>query len=177
VSITTNTKVPETSKENKTRRPTTLIVLVVVLVLLVAFGFWFFGQIYNKKNSDKETSTQKNSDEGCGPLIVEDGKVTGLAPFSPVVKAKIVGSFAKDKEVCHWTVNGQDYGTSKPYGDYCIRYGLTFRNVGDYKISYKVDGLKNCPQEITLKVTGLTEAQKASDLEIKRSGVQPEDLQ
>ena len=145
--------------------------LFMILVLVSAVLLWYLDQDTNNQKS-KQVAT-----EGCGPLVTEDSKIEGLSPYSPVVKAKISGEFPKDQEVCQWTINGKDYGTSRPYGNYCIRYGLTFHNIGDYKISYKVNGLENCPKETTLKVTGLSEAEKARLLEIKRSGIQPEDLQ
>ncbi|MDD5693551.1 MAG: hypothetical protein WC437_02935 [Patescibacteria group bacterium] len=150
-----------------------LVLLVAILIIVVFAAVIFFGYWYLRDK--KETKTAK-SNQSCGELVTEDGKKEGLAPYSPVVKAKISGNFDPSKEICQWSVNGKDYGKSKPYGDYCIRYGLTFYNIGDYKITNKIEGQENCPTETTLKVTGLTDAEKARQLTIKKSGMTAEDI-
>jgi len=162
------------NKASKNKSIFIIILIVCLIFILLAVGAFLIWQTYYKDINKNNSFNQKTTQSDCGSLITEDGKTSGLAPYSPVVKAKIVGTFPKDKAICHWTVNGEDYGTSQPYGDYCIRYGLTFYNVGDYKISYKVDGLENCTNETTLKVTGVTEAEAKRIIEIKKSGMRPE---
>ena len=125
--------------------------LILALIVLVALVIWWFVD----KDSEKKAA-EVNAAEGCGEITTEDGDTEGIGPYSPVVKAKISGDFPKDEEICEWTVNGEDFGKSVPYGEYCIRYGLTFYHLGEYKVSYKVAGLKNCPKEKTLKITSLT---------------------
>jgi len=149
-----------------------ILLVGLFLIILVLFGmiWWYSGQNVKNQKSKESVNT------GCGSLVTEDGKTSGLAPYSPVVKAKIVDSLPKDEAICQWTINGEDYGKSKPEGDYCIRYGLDFYRVGEYKVSYRVVGLENCSKEITLKVTGLSALEEARQLEIKRAGVRPEDL-
>ena len=107
----------------------TAILIIVVVTTVGFFSYWYFGDKSNKK---VETKTS-NEIQGCGELVTEDGKTKGTIPYSPIVKAKITGNYQKDVEVCQWTINGNDFGTSKPYGDYCIRYGLTFYMLGSIK--------------------------------------------
>ena len=152
---------------NKIKGKGQLILLTAVLIIVVVttigfFSYWYFGD--KNKNVVKKPSIET---QGCGELVTEDGKIKGTIPYSPVVKAKIIGNYQKDAEVCQWTINGNDFGTSKPYGDYCIRYGLTFYNVGEYKISYKVAGLENCPKTITLKIPGMTASKERGVYEVK----------
>ena len=143
------------SEKNNSNKYKILIIIVIVLVfiLLIAGVIWWL----ISKEKEKETVVKEVTTEGsCGEIFTEDGKTEGIGPYSPVVEAKITGTFPKDKEICEWTVNGEDFGKSAPYGNYCIRYGLTFNHLGEYKISYKVAGFKNCPKEATLKITSLT---------------------
>ena len=165
-------------RDSKLTKPIFIKLAFVLVILLVVVGVFFIWRWWDKRGDKLVQSPGLESTEmtGCGEIIVEGNKKNGLSPFSPVLKAKITGNFNKDKEVCNWTVNGKNHVNSQPYNEYCILYGLTLYNVGDYRIGYKVNGLINCPKEVTLKVTGLTEKEKARQLEIKVSGVRPEDL-
>ncbi|MEI7690816.1 MAG: hypothetical protein WCI63_04305 [bacterium] len=136
-------------------------------MLLIAGALWW----WTSKEAEKKTQAEKAKAEaelGCGEITTEDGKYEGVGPYSPVVKAKIAGDYPKEQEICEWTVNGEYFGTSEPYGDYCIRYGLTFFHLGEYKVSYKVAGLNNCPKEKTLTITSLTPEETIRQKEAKQ---------
>lgn len=153
-----NIEVADTSSNRKKLLLIIGLVLVLVLIILALCWWWF-----SKKTDEKaqEAKAKAEAESGCGDITTEDGKYEGVGPYYPVVMAKISGNYPKEQEVCEWTVNGEDFGKSEPYGDYCIRYGLTFYHLGEYKVSYKVAGLKNCPKEKILKITSLTPEESA----------------
>ena len=140
-----------------------IVVFAILGITVYYFGFY---------KTDKEVS---DSASQCDNLETKDGRTEGLAPYQPVVKSKISGNYNRTGKICLWTLDGEDLGTSVPIGGYCTREGLAFYNIQNYKIGLKVSGL-NCAKDITLKVTGLTTAEQARQLEIKKSGVKPEDL-
>ncbi len=150
-----------------------LIVVVVIIVVIVLALFYFYFKDELKLSRDNSGENQTT----CGKLVTTEGQTEGLAPFKPMVKAKIDGNYDSQSRVCLWEVNGQNFGTSQPEDGYCVRAGLVFYNVGDYKVKLTVDGSKKCSEEMTLKVTDLTEEQKKVELEIKRSGQTPEDIE
>ena len=143
-----------------------LIVFIVVLILAICgFVWWYFRDKKIKEDAQK-AEIKAIASEGCGEIVTEDGKTEGMAPWAPVVKAKITGDFPKDTEICHWIVNGEDLGKYKPYGDYCVLYDLDLIQLGYYKVVFTVDGLKNCPKEKILKVTSLDEKETLEQAEI-----------
>ncbi|MEI7690867.1 MAG: hypothetical protein WCI63_04575 [bacterium] len=146
------------SENNKPRfsLKTILVILLIMIMILTVAGFvwWYFKAKATKVNVEK-TATEEIAENGCGKIVTEDGKTEGMAPWQPIVKARITGIISKDKEICHWVVNGEDLGNYKPYGDYCTLYDLDFIQLGYYKVSLDVEGLENCPKDILLKVTSL----------------------
>ena len=131
-----------------------IILFLVIFSAAVGFVWWYFKAKKTKVAADKPI-TEEIVENGCGKLVTEDGKTEGMAPWQPIVKARITGIIPKNKEICHWVVNGEDLGNYKPYGDYCILYDLDFIQLGYYKVSLDVAGLENCPKDILLKVTSL----------------------
>ena len=151
------------------RRHVLLIILLVLLIILTVSVFWY---IY--KNNEK---TKKVTTKSCGTLTTADGKTEGLAPYQPVLVGKVNLDDKYGIQYCQWSYNGNDFGKTILSQGKCTREGLSFSNVGTYKVSYKAPFKGDCNSEITLKVTGLSEAEKAVQLKEKTSGVQPEDLQ
>ena len=156
---------------------------IIVLLLIGGFVWWFVtkDKVNDTSNNTSPSGTEVTVAEGsCGEIETEDGQFEGVGPYSPVVKAKINGKLPKDQKICEWTVNGEDFGKTAPYGDYCIRYGLTFYHMEEYKISYTVAGLKDCPKEKTLKVTSLTPEesvrQTAALQKLKDAGMTDEEI-
>ena len=169
------------SETGSSRKKIFIIIGIILAFLLIIGGeFWW----WTSKEAEKKTQAEKakaEAESGCGEITTEDGKYEGAGPYSPVVMAKISGNYPKGQEICEWTVNGEDFGKSEPYGEYCIRYGLTFYHKEDYTISYKVNGLKNCPKSKTLKVTSLTpeedKRQKEALQKLLNSGLSPEEIE
>lgn len=146
-----------------------LILLVVICLLVILYSYMNGSLKMTNNNSDTKEAT-------CDNLSTQDGKVEGLAPFNPVVKAKISGEYNGNDRICLWKLDGKDLGTSKPENGYCIRQGLTFYNTGDYKVGLTISNSKKCSKDIQLKVTDLTEEQKKIELETKRVGETTEDV-
>jgi len=151
------------------RRHVLLIILLVLLIILTVSVFW-----YLYKNEDK---TEKVTTKSCGTLTTADGKTEGLAPYQPVLVGKVNLDDKYGIQYCQWSYNGKDLGRTILAQGECNLKGLYFNKVGTYKVSLKAPFQGDCNNEITLKVTGLSEAEKAIQLKEKTSGVQPEDLQ
>ncbi|MDD5693542.1 MAG: hypothetical protein WC437_02920 [Patescibacteria group bacterium] len=164
-----STVVETPKKPANIRRIVLLLILLVIVALLAVFVFWYM----NNNGTKKVTVTNKT--KSCGTLTTEDGKTEGLAPYKPVMVATIDGEKTDKIQYCQWSYNDNDLGKTMLYQGECVRDGLNFSNIGVYKVKYSVVGT-NCQTEATLKVTGLSEAEKAELLKIKTSGVKSEDL-
>jgi len=171
----------EASELGPSRKKLFIVIGVILALLLLIVGavWWWISKEAERKTQAEKAKTEAES--GCGEITTEDGKYEGVGPYSPVVIAKISGNYPKGQEICEWTVNGEDFGKSEPYGDYCIRYGLTFYHIEDYIISYKVNGLKNCPKSKTLRITSLTpeedKRQKEALQTLLNSGLSKEEIE
>ena len=150
------------------RRVMRLMILLIVVMSLGAFVFWYLNEYMNKN----KVAIKKS----CGKLMTADGKTEGLAPYKPVLVGSVPGGNQNGIQYCVWTYNGNDFGKTVLYHGKCTRDGLSFSNIGTYKISYKAPFQGDCNSEITLKVTGLSEAEKQRILEVKKSGMTAEDI-
>lgn len=157
------------SKNNKSSfsyKKIGVLILLIVLILLVVGFVWWYNQDKKAKDAAKKSALETAAEKGCGKIYSIDGETEGMSPWNPIVKAKLTGNFPKDKEICHWTVNDEDLGYYKPYGEYCVLYDLNFIQLGYYKVSLDVDGLENCPKEILLKVTSLNQKETEEQAKI-----------
>lgn len=124
---------------------------VIVFILITGLGVWYYLD-YSAKDKDEKNKKATETVQQCGNLEAERGMTSGVAPFSPVLKAKITGNYDRTKAVCQWTINSVAIPDTYPVRGNCVFGGRSFATAGKYIIVYKVAGLSGCPKTVTVGV-------------------------
>jgi len=159
-------------KETQFNYKKIVVALVVVVAIFAAIGI---GAVLLKTKHTDNNSAATTDNKPCSALTTEDNKTENLAPWSPIVKSKLNGKFNATEKICVWRVNGKETNRTYPEGEYCVKAGMNFYNVGKTQIDLSVVGL-TCNETIVLNVTGKSDQQKQADLQEKLSGETAEDI-
>ena len=132
----------------KNKKVVILSFVVFLLVAGVALSYVYYPK--PKKGEVKKPALILPQATGmCGSLLT-DTPLKAPAPFAPVLRANLSGSYNSAAPICEWSINSKFDHKSYPIHNQCIFGAKTLTTKGEYTISYKITG-QTCSK--TIKVT------------------------
>ena len=126
-----------------------IVALVGMLVLMVVLIGAYLYVSRTTETTDKAPKTDA-AESMCGDLTA-DGATQGTAPFAPVLKASINGTYTTSNKICEWSVNNVTDHSSYPVKGQCVFGGKTLAQKGAYTVSYKIAG-QSCSKSMSVTV-------------------------
>ena len=140
----------------------TIITSVVAGLIVLALVSYVGYTVYNSgKTTDNATTTTKTTTTtttttkgvaDCKPLVSDDKTAVGKAPYSPVLRAKLIKNSTTTKPVCMWSLDDKLLHLSVPVSGNCVYSGVPIYGPGTYKIGLSVEGT-DCTIDKTVTVT------------------------
>ena len=119
---------------------TSIVAGVIVLALAAYVGYTIYTGSQTKTNTSNTgsgTVTKKVAD--CKPLVADDKTGTGKAPYSPVLRSKLIKNATVNKPVCMWSMDGQLLHLSVPVSGNCVFSGVPIHTPGTFNVSLEVE--------------------------------------
>ena len=125
----------------------TIITSVVAGLIVLALAGYVGYTVYNNQTTDNNTSTTNTDSKtvkttktvsDCKPLVADDKTGTGKAPYSPVLRSKLVKNATATKPVCMWSMDGELSHLSVPVSGSCVFSGVPIYSPGVFKVNLVV---------------------------------------
>ena len=119
---------------------TSIVAGIIVLGLAAYVGYTMYNGNQTKSTSNKNDSgtvTKKIAD--CKALVADDKTGIGKAPYSPVLRSKLLKNATANKPVCMWSMDGQLLHLSVPVSGNCVFSGVPIHTPGTFKVSLEVE--------------------------------------
>ena len=126
----------------------TITTLIIVIALVTTY---YYLQINGNSAENDVKKTEEQKSAVCGD-ITADGNVTkGKAPFSPVLRGKLSGSYNPNGQICQWSIDGALSHNTYPVKGECLFGGRKLMTKGTHVVSYKISE-SNCTKSINIVV-------------------------